>query len=278
MSYRATVFNVMIASPGDVAAERAAVREVVNEWNVVNAERRRTVLLSVGWETHSAPAMGKKPQEVINEQILGRCDLLVGIFWTRVGTETDEYASGTVEEIERHVAAGKPTMLYFSSAPVHPDSIDAKQYDRLKKFRESCQSRGLYETFDSLGAFREKFSRQLQLKLNDDNYFAAAESVADALPVQLPQAPNLSKEAQTLLKEASQDPAGDIMRLSYLGGAAIQTHGKNFVEEGSPRSLAIWDGAIEELEEHGLVEAYNYKREGFRVTRRGYEVADTITL
>ena len=81
----------MIASPGDVAAERNVIREIITEWNNVNADSRRTVLLSIGWETHSVPEMGNRPQAIINKQILGGCDLLVGVFWTRLGTETGAY-------------------------------------------------------------------------------------------------------------------------------------------------------------------------------------------
>ena len=56
MSYPAQVFNVMIASPSDVAAERGLVREIVHEWNAVHSFRRRIILQPVGWETHSSPA------------------------------------------------------------------------------------------------------------------------------------------------------------------------------------------------------------------------------
>jgi len=38
MPYQATVYKVMIASPGDVSLERSIVREVLNEWNFVNAD------------------------------------------------------------------------------------------------------------------------------------------------------------------------------------------------------------------------------------------------
>jgi hypothetical protein len=38
------------------------------------------------------------------------------MFWTKLGTATGVAASGTVEEIDRFVAAGKPAMLYFSPA------------------------------------------------------------------------------------------------------------------------------------------------------------------
>ncbi len=114
MSYSASTFNVMIASPGDVASERAIVRDVVYEWNAVNAASRKVVLLPVGWETHSSPEMGATAQTIINRQVLSKCDLLVGVFWTRIGTATEHHLSGTVEEIEGHISAGKPAMLYFS--------------------------------------------------------------------------------------------------------------------------------------------------------------------
>lgn len=115
MSYNAKVFNVMIASPGDVASERSIIRRLHHEWNAVHAATRNIVLLPIGWESHSLPERGSAPQEIINNQILDKCDFLVGVFWTRIGTPTAEYSSGTVEEIEKHIESGKPAMLYFSS-------------------------------------------------------------------------------------------------------------------------------------------------------------------
>ena len=84
MSYTARVVKVMIASPSDVAKERQLIRDVIQEWNAIHAEDRRIVLMPVGWETHSAPDMGDRPQAIINKQLLKSCDLLVAVFWTRV--------------------------------------------------------------------------------------------------------------------------------------------------------------------------------------------------
>jgi len=95
MSYKATVFKVMIASPSDVASERNLIREILHEWNVINSDMRKIVLLPIAWETHSSPEMGDRPQAIINKQ-LKDCDLLVGVFWARIGTATGEYPSGTV--------------------------------------------------------------------------------------------------------------------------------------------------------------------------------------
>jgi hypothetical protein len=78
MTYQAKVFNIMIASPSDVAAERGLVREIVHEWNPVHAYTCGIILQPIGWETHSSPSMGEHPQQILNDQILVKCDLLVG--------------------------------------------------------------------------------------------------------------------------------------------------------------------------------------------------------
>ena len=133
MSYNATVYNVMAASPSDVSAERIIIRDVIYEWNTINSISKNIVLLPIGWETHSSPEMEDSPQNIINKQVLNKSDVVVGVFWTRIGTPTTEYQSGTVEEIEKHIQSGKLTMLYFSSRPVEQDSVDQAQYEELKK-------------------------------------------------------------------------------------------------------------------------------------------------
>src|SRR5437870_2421545 len=122
MSFPATTYNVMIASPSDVHIERNIVREVLAEWNAVNAASQGMVLLPMGWETHATPLMGDRPQALINKLVSASSDLLVAIFWTLIGTPTGVAPSGTVEEIQEHMKQGKPALIYFSSAPVRPDS------------------------------------------------------------------------------------------------------------------------------------------------------------
>jgi hypothetical protein len=277
MSYTATAYKVMIASPSDVVAERNVIREVLHEWNAVNSEKRQMVLLPVGWETHTSPEMGSAPQTIINDQILLTCDLLVGVFWTRVGTPTDKYMSGSVEEIEEHIRASKIAMLYFSSSPVMPDSIDPDQYTKLKEFKESCKSRGLFEPYSDIGDFKEKFYRHIQLKINQHEYFNAG-NVQEANPIEesSQRLPKLSKEAATLLKDAAQGEDGQILHLRHLSGALIQTNNTNYTEDQSPRNLAIWAGAIDELESLDLIRPANGKRESFRLTREGYEMAGIV--
>lgn len=156
----------MIASPGDVPKERAVVAEEVHRWNDANASTRQLILLPVRWETHSTPQLGDHPQNIINRQLLDDADIVIGIFGTRIGTPTAEYVSGTVEEIKKHVAAGKTAKIYFSEVPVAPSAIDAEQYALVQRFRDECQSAGLYATFDSIERFRRELSHHLDLEMN----------------------------------------------------------------------------------------------------------------
>jgi len=279
MSYEARIFNVMIASPGDVASERAIVRDVIYEWNAVNSNTRRVVLLPVGWETHSSPEMGAPPQMIINQQVVDKCDLIVGVFWTRIGTPTERHLSGTVEEIEEHISAAKPAMLYFSSQPVALDTVDLNQVNRLKAFKVSCQDRGLYETYDSQNEFKDKFYRQLQLKVNEHPMFKAL-GVSEDTPLveSRTSPPALSHEARVLLKEASQEQSGTILLARHMGGTAIQTNGKNLIPSNDRREVAKWEQALNELLSLELVDAKGHRGEVFQITHLGYQIADTIAL
>lgn len=167
MSFDAKIFRVLIASPGDIEDERNVVPEIINEWNAINASSSKVVLMPVKWETHSAPLLGDRPQAIINKQLVEDCDILVGIFWTRIGTNTGVSISGTAEEIEQFVKLAKPVMLYFSQAPVEPDKIDIGQFTVLKTFKEKMRIQGLTESYNGIPDFRQKFSRQLSINVSN---------------------------------------------------------------------------------------------------------------
>lgn len=279
MSYNAKVFNVMIASPGDVASERSIIRDVIYEWNAVHSIARNIVLMPIGWETHSSPEMGGEPQKIINSQILEKSDILVGVFGTRIGTATSSYASGTVEEIERHIEAGKLAMVYFSSQPVVLDTVDLNQVSEVNEFKKFCRNRGLYEVYDNHSDFKEKFYRHLQIKLNEHQLFAdlKSDSISE-IKESNTKIPELTYEARILLKEAILDRHGNIMFLKYIGGQNIQTNGKNFIQTNDRREVAKWEAALEELVDNGLLIERGNNGASFDVTALGYQIADMIQL
>lgn len=161
MAQTGTIFRALVASPSDCTHERKIIPEVIAAWNAVHSLSSATIIEPVLWETHSRPGMGNRPQEVINQQLVTNCDLVIGAFWTRLGTPTGVAESGTAEEIEHFREAGKPVLLYFSSAPVVPESLDAEQYKALTEYKERLGQQGLYFKYEMLSEFRELLQRHL---------------------------------------------------------------------------------------------------------------------
>lgn len=167
MSFPATVLNVLIASPSDVPEEREAITESLYEWNALNSHETGFVLLPVKWESHSAPAMGDRPQGIINNQVVRNCDMLIGAFWTRLGSPTGVEESGTVEEIKWFLKQQKPVMLYYSKKQVDLDLIDTQQLEKLKEFKKSIRDKGIQEQYTNVDELKMKLSRQLTIVLRE---------------------------------------------------------------------------------------------------------------
>jgi hypothetical protein len=279
MAYDARAVEVMIASPSDVHAERTAVREVLTEWNAVHSRGRGLVLLPLAWDTHSAPDLAGRPQEIINERVLARADVLVGIFWTRVGSPTGKAISGSVEEIEEHRRVGKPVMLFFSDQPVAPQTLDPDQYAKLKEFKAWAQGQGLVASFESVDDFKAQFSRALQLNLSDNPYLASqakprsAVVVADLTPRPVP---TLSSEALEMLKAAAIGNDNNLMMFRSLSGTHISAGRKNFGDPADRRSIAKWEAAIEQLSRIGFIKDINGEGQIFELTNAGFEAADSL--
>jgi len=167
MPYQAKVFRILIASPSDVAEERDLVVQCIQEWNDLHSADRKVVLLPLRWETHSRPEYGRRPQEIINRTVVDHCDLLIGIFWTRIGTQANDGRSGTIEEIERVAKGGRPVLLYFSKAKIEPEKIDLTQLTELKAFKSKTLPQALVEHYSSTVDFREKISRHIEMKVRE---------------------------------------------------------------------------------------------------------------
>ncbi|VTU16494.1 hypothetical protein SRS16CHR_01790 [Variovorax sp. SRS16] len=220
--------------------------------------------------------MGERAQAIITKQILRDCDLLVAIFWTRLGSPTGVAASGTVEEIEEHLGAGRPAMLYFSSAPAHPDSIDPVNYAALKAFKAQCRDRGLIHEYDDLAKFKADFGRHLAQTIIRN--FPARTAVAPDSEdePQWPAVATLSVDAHMLLDTAVRED-GSVMKISTLGGTHVQAGRTTLTREGGgARDEARWIAAVTELIDNDLVEDRAGKGEVFFVTHHGYRIADAL--
>lgn len=149
-------YQLLISCPGDVKDEVQIIKDAVSKFNSTFTDTLDIMIQTRHWSKDSYPATGGKAQEILNKQIVDKCDAAVAIFWTRFGTPTDEYYSGSEEEIERMIASEKNVFLYFSNVPVPPDSIDSEQHQKVKDYKAKFE-KGLYREYSSLDEFKELF-------------------------------------------------------------------------------------------------------------------------
>ncbi|MBL4968894.1 hypothetical protein [Bacillus halotolerans] len=157
----ATKYDLLISCPSDVKDEIDIIRETIDEYNRRDGEKNNTVIITKHWSKDSYPQSGGRPQELLNKQFVLDCDFVVAVFWTRFGTPTEKYGSGTEEEIEELLKSGKQVFLYFSDRVLNPSSCDLSQYNKVLKFREKYKGRGIYDTYETLQEFEKKFSKHL---------------------------------------------------------------------------------------------------------------------
>ncbi|RAJ92241.1 hypothetical protein LX87_05209 [Larkinella arboricola] len=276
MPYTATVYKVMIASPSDVPKERALIREIINEWNSIHSKDKKIVLMPIGWESHASPAFGR-PQEIINQQVLHDADLLVALFWNRIGSPTGKAQSGTIEEINEHLRAGKQVMIYVSNAKVNRHELDLKQAEALDKYLKGIRPKALVETYESTSKLRKKFTSQLAHTILRyfDNNGSSLETKSSSIPISIDSAP-LSDIAQILLLKIAKDPKGQVMRTRSFDGLSVTTHGQELVDRGNPRDEARWQSAIEELITNNLISDRGSKGEIFAITSKGFQLIDNL--
>lgn len=130
-----TQYDLLISCPGDITDEIGIVEEVVASFNQQFTNSLGISILPRHWSKSSYPQSDGKPQELLNEQFVKDCDAAVAIFWTRFGTPTDEYKSGSEEEIQIMLDSGKQVFLYFCEKPIKP-GYDSEQYKLVEAFKE----------------------------------------------------------------------------------------------------------------------------------------------
>lgn len=218
MSYKADVLRVLIGSPSDVQEERKIIEESLYVWNSIHSLDERIILQPIMWERDSAPQLGDRPQAILNAQIVNDCDLLIATFWTKIGSPTGKYNSGTVEEIQEFIKAKKPVMLYFSSKPADPTTINLEQLQELNEFKNAMKQEGLYKEYDLLQNFKYNLNSHIsknvkEIKRNrlgknaeqisnnsEDNISHKSQNMLDNI------APNLERIRDSFYKEKNSEP------------------------------------------------------------------------
>lgn len=151
--FNARVFQLFIASPGDLKRERSAINSIVQKWNVENGGVRNSLFLPRMWE-FDLPHGGfhtSGAQRLIDAQLVSGSDACVAMFWSKLGAvdpHTNEHFS--VHELRLIRESGLPTYLWVKNSPI-PTNQDLSQRAAVDKFVNESRSDGyLTGTFKSL--------------------------------------------------------------------------------------------------------------------------------
>jgi hypothetical protein len=269
----------MLVSPSDIREERQICINTIVEWNSINAEALNTIFNVIGWDINAYPATGMHPQEILNKQLLEKADILIGIFWTRIGTSTKEYSSGSTEEIMKHIESGKPALIYFSSVPIMPGSVDINQFEKLMGFKNLIKNQSFYKEYSNINEFQKMLFKDIQSLVNSGVKLRKESINNSTIPLNPLEEiiKTLNESARYLLQEIAQGGSGTIMISKTLGTLNFQTDFNGYdIDYNDGRRIAEFNDAIDQMENLNLIRDTDYKHEVFQITSLGYKIADLL--
>lgn len=262
--FQANCYNIMIVSPSDISEEREIAKNILYRWNELNSRFHNIVFSVLGYDINAHADSGVHPQESLNHQLLEQADLIIAIFWTKLGTPTIEYSSGSVEEISKHIKQGKKALIYFSNKSVDPQKLDSEQYKKLQEYKQSIQGNAFYKEFSSQEEFERLLNTEIQLIANE------LETTPIVVQYQTSESKmkfsEMEMEVLRVMKKKQQ-----LQFIKMMGGT---TFGDYFIND--QRQLAEIEEAINSLEDKGFIKATSYKRNLFDLTAKGYRICDSI--
>jgi uncharacterized protein DUF4062 len=174
MAESITLYKIFIASPSDLKEERVLLEEIVDELNLSTFNNSGIKIELIKWETHVNPGIGEYTQGVINSDINQDYDVFIGLLWSRFGTPTKDYSSGTEEEFElaykkfKENQSALKIMFYFKQAPISFDQIDTDSINAIRIFKSSLGSKGvLYWDYSTNEEFQKLLRIQLTRKIQE---------------------------------------------------------------------------------------------------------------
>lgn len=158
-----TVYDLLLSCPGDVQDLKDTIDACVKSFNASIGEVNNIRIELKHWSTNSFSQSGDKPQNILNRQFVDDCDLCVALLGIRFGTPTDNYDSGTEEEIEIMLEQNKQVFLYFVERNVDPSKMDLDQYKKVQEFKNKYTDKGVYTVVKSAEELRSSFQNALSL-------------------------------------------------------------------------------------------------------------------
>jgi len=265
MPTSALTFRIFLSSPGDVPQERDDAQAVVNDINASREFEDMFVKIELyRWEGHVPPSARQSAQETVNKYSVlpSECDLVVVIFWTRLGTPTvvdnREYLSGTDYEYTQALESGKPEIFVYKCTQDDPISRTDPQRDEknrqfdavtqyINKLKyEQKRLIGEYATHDD---FKVEFKRDLLIHLRH------IRQKGNTPPPPPPAKPKIDVPYKGLKALRAEDVPIFFGRVSESLDVLARAENKRFVPilgaSGSGKSSLVMAGVLPQLVERG---------------------------
>lgn len=267
------IFNIMVGSPGDVTHIAKRAIECINNWNILNSYDKSIALVPHHWTSSSYPSLRKPAQAHIDDILVERSDALVAIFGSRLGTPTNSYISGTVEEIEKHRAAEKPVMVFFSETLDF--SQDVEQLKNLQEYRN--QLSGLYETYNGIDDFEKKFSAKLHLQIQNEFQPLVSESVSNSKGQETI---SFSEEEVSIMKRWCDGKVNQLSQIYFMGGTCLFRFGTVGINADNPKDVAQLEDFINRLYSCGFIDLIGYDKHShpkYKLNLKAYNTFSKLT-
>jgi len=118
---------------------------------------RPIIFVPLMWEKHAIADADKAAQSAINDQLLSRADLLLAVFNSRLGTPTNDYPAGTVEELS--CRKGRAAVFFHDRPQLDPRADGLEQLTKLIDFRSKFK--GFARTYSDRNDLADKIRDQL---------------------------------------------------------------------------------------------------------------------
>jgi hypothetical protein len=165
------IWRILVSSPSDVSLELSALRFAVETTNrALEASGKDLRLQYYRWKTDVSPGAHETDIQLLIDASLRfeDADIVVGIFWKRLGSPVYDAPSGCAHEIrlahEAWKKSGRPRILaYFNQEPVSLTSLaEAENCVELFRFKEELKERKiLFREYDGEREFERALTSDL---------------------------------------------------------------------------------------------------------------------
>lgn len=276
--FQSNTYRIMIGNPSDIVEEVGIAKEVILKWSCLNAESHNIVLLPLHWTDNAYPGTGQHPQKMLDRILVDKSDMLICIFGSKIGTATDTHDSGSIEEIEEHIKAGKQVMIFFKRNG-NVLNIDLNQIKKLQSFRNRIKNTTMWWEYDSANDFRKLLEDKLQLFIND--HWLNQPIVATK--TEEPEIKDKYGEFELVIfsKWANNTVDKQYMAVWTRLGLEVHMGYHNGYTFARGEELAEFEDYINRLCDDGLIKCDKTNDKGIKIysiTKKGYDFAHTLPM